>query len=268
MFGRGLLMRAKIAAAAAHRPGTIDRLRHRADSSGIAGESGSRATRAAEVRAALADAILSGALAPGSRLDEADLARRFAVSRTPIREALRELTAIGLAEAGQGRSLFAASLTEGRLAELFEVMAETEALCAQLAARKMTAAQRHDLELLHRTSAVVVRSGGHEAYAGVNEGFHNAIYDGSHNGFLVETTLNVRRRLAPFRRAQFRTLGRLAKSYQEHDRIVEAILRADAEAAARAMRDHIWTVRDAFTAYTAGLSRSIGTAPLELVDLP
>lgn len=253
----------KIAVAASGR-----RQRPRAEAAPAAAEGGPRATRAAEVRAALADAILSGTLPPGSRLDEADLARRFAVSRTPIREALRELTATGLAEAGPGRSLFAASLTEGRLAELFEVMAETEALCAQLAARKMNPAQRHELELLHRNSAVVVRAGGHEAYAGVNESFHNAIYDGSHNGFLVETTLNVRRRLAPFRRAQFRTLGRLAKSYEEHDRIVEAILRADAEAAARAMREHIWTVRDAFAAYSAGVARGGKVAPLALVDLP
>lgn len=252
----------KIAAVASGR-----RLRHRADTQPAASDGAPRATRASEVRGALADAILSGSLPPGSRLDEADLARRFAVSRTPIREALRELTAIGLAEAGPGRSLFAASLTEGRLAELFEVMAETEALCAQLAARKMTPGQRHELEMLHRNSAVVVRAGGHEAYAGVNESFHNAIYDGSHNAFLVETTLGVRRRLAPFRRAQFRTLGRLAKSYEEHDRIVEAILRADAEAAARAMREHIWTVRDAFTAYSAGVART-GKAPLALVDLP
>lgn len=211
-----------------------------------------RSTRAAEIRAALADAIISGQLAPGTRLDEVELAHRYGASRTPVREALRELAAIGLAGRGVGRSLFVATITEERLSELFEVLTEMEALCARMAARKMTPQERNGLYALHTESAALVQAGAHEAYSTFNERFHSQIYAGGHNSVLVETTLQVRQRLAPFRRAQFRTDGRIGQSYEEHQRIVVAILQADADEAARAMRFHINTVRAAFTDYSTG----------------
>lgn len=223
----------------------------RRNGSGGEAAGGVRSTRAAEIRAALADAIISGELAPGTRLDEVELARRYAASRTPVREALRELAAVGLAAPGPGRSLFAASVTEERLSELFEVMAEMEALCAQMAARKMTPQERNDLYAMHTASAALVRDGAQDAYSTFNERFHTQIYAGGHNGVLVETTLQVRQRLAPFRRAQFRAEGRIGKSYEEHERIVVAILQADADEAARAMRFHISTVRAAFAVYSS-----------------
>ena len=82
-------------------------------------------------------------------------------------------------------------------------------------------------------------------YVDLNNRFHEAIYRGSHNGFLAELTLSVRKRCAPFRRAQFESLGRLAKSHAEHGAVVTAIERGDAEAAMQSMRAHIGVVRNA-----------------------
>ena len=110
---------------------------------------------------------------------------------------------------------------------MFEAMAELEALCAGFAAERMTVTERHALEDIHEKLRVLIQSGDPQEYHEVNEAFHNAIYDGAHNDYLAEMTLSTRSRVQPFRRAQFRNLGRLAKSHVEHDRVVEAILRGE-----------------------------------------
>jgi len=210
-----------------------------------------RRTRTELLRLEVADDIASGRLPPGARLDEAELAARFGVSRTPVREALRELAAMGLVEARPHRGVIVTRLDDARLATLFEAMAELEAVCARLAARAMSARERRALEALHEECAQAMRDGAEDVYNEANLRFHAAIYEGSHNRFLADSTLGVRRRVEPFRRAQFRNVGRLARSFEEHDRILTAILRGDGDGAAQAMRAHIGTVQDAFAAYFA-----------------
>src|SRR6202789_243171 len=107
-------------------------------------------TRAEELRLQLADEIVRGALAPGAALDETDIARRFGVSRTPVREALRQLAASGLVEARAHRGAVVAQPSLERLGGMFEAMAELEALCAGLAAERMTPAERYRLGAVPR----------------------------------------------------------------------------------------------------------------------
>lgn len=201
--------------------------------------SGGRPTLADDLRRRLADAIMAGELPPGSRLDEHDLAERYGMSRTPVREALRQLAAVGLAEYRPHRGVIVAFPEQQRIAEMFEVMSELEALCARLAALRMDAGERREFEALHRRSLEHVRDGRIEDYDAANLAFHATLYRGAHNHFLEETTLSVRRRVQPFRRSQFRVLGRLGNSFAEHDRIVEAVLRGDAQAAEASMREHV-----------------------------
>ena len=203
-------------------------------------------TRAEELRLQLADEIVRGALAPGAALDETDIARRFNVSRTPVREALRQLAASGLIEARAHRGAVVARPTLERLNGMFEAMAELEALCAGLAAERMPAVERARLEAIHEELRVL-------SHAGNPERFHNAIYAGSQNGYIAEMTLATRVRVQPFRRAQFRNLGRLAKSQAEHDRVVVAIMRGDRTGAAAAMRAHIELVRGEYELYAVSV---------------
>ena len=83
----------------------------------------------------------------------------------------------------------------------------------------------------------------------MNEAFHGCIYAGAHNRYLAELTLMTRGRVQPFRRAQFRILGRLAKSHVEHDRVVQAILRGERTTAAQTMYQHIIKVRAEYEHY-------------------
>jgi DNA-binding GntR family transcriptional regulator len=206
-------------------------------------------TLAEELRLQLADDIVRGALEPGAALDETELAQRFGVSRTPVREAIRQLAASGLVETRAHRGAVVAQPDARQVAGMFEVMAELEALCAGYSAERMTAAERQALAELHEKLRMLSHIGDPESFHELNETFHNAIYAGSHNPHLVEITLATRRRVQPYRRAQFRNAGRLAKSWAEHDQVVTAISRGDRAGAANAMRAHIKTVREEYETY-------------------
>jgi DNA-binding GntR family transcriptional regulator len=197
----------------------------------------------------LADEIVSGKLEPGTSLDETELARRFHVSRTPVREALRQLVASGLIDARAHRSAVVAQPDSERLDGMFEAMGELEALCAGLAAERMSVSERHALQSMHEELRLLSHLGDPQRFHEVNEAFHNAIYAGAHNGYLAELALATRKRVQPFRRAQFRNVGRLAKSQAEHDRVVLAIQQGDRRAASTAMRGHIDTVRREYASY-------------------
>jgi DNA-binding GntR family transcriptional regulator len=201
-----------------------------------------RKTRAEELRAQLADDIVRGTLAPGQTLDEMDLARRFSVSRTPVREAIRQLAASGLVETRPHRGAVVARPSHERILGMFEAMAELEALCAGMAAERMNPTERQTLETVHEELRVLLQSGDPQRYHEVNESFHATIY-----------AFATRTRVQPFRRAQFRLLGRLAKSHVEHDQVVEAILRGDRAGAFAAMHAHIITVGEEYEAYAKSL---------------
>lgn len=200
-------------------------------------------TTADMLREVLSDRIVHGILKPGEALDETSLAFEFGVSRTPIREALRQLETIGLAASRPHRGAIVANLTTEELNEAFVVMAELEALCARLCASAMTVAEKLALEELHAAGAAFVAENDVDGFRAHNERFHNAVYRGSGNGFLEETTLNVRRRLAPFRKMQFELDRRIEGSQREHGRIVRAICDGDGDTSASTMRDHILIVR-------------------------
>ncbi len=209
-------------------------------------------TSAEEIRRELASRIISGQLAPGEGLDETSLATEFAVSRTPVREALRQLAASGLVDQKPHAKALVAKPDDAALAGMFEVMGYLEALCAGLCAQMMTAAEREALDALHVQMQGMVRAGDAARYAEANDQFHSAIYDGAHNAYLSEITRSTRQRVQPFRRAQFGALGRLAKSHAEHDAVVEAIMRGDRGAAEVAMRKHISIVEDAYQQLARG----------------
>jgi DNA-binding GntR family transcriptional regulator len=213
-------------------------------------------TRADAIRQKLADDILQGVYSPGARLDESRLAKRFNVSRTPVREALRQLTSAGLVEMRPRRGVIVSLPSDTALAEMFEVMGELEAACVRLATQRMSPAERVRLEVAHRRSFEAVRNNDKESYRALNFEFHDVIYRGAHNAFLLATTIGIRQRIAPFRRAQFAIAERLAKSHAEHDAILRAVLSGAGQTASELMRNHVNIVRAASWDYVHGLERS------------
>lgn len=208
-------------------------------------------TLADKLAAAIADGILNGRLPPGERLDEAGLAEQHGVSRTPVREALRQLAMSGLIDMRPRKGAIVSKATPEEIESLFVAMAEMEATCARLAAMSMTPIERRRLQARHEAMMALASAGETEAYSDANVAFHSAIYAGSHNAPLAEYAMNLRRRVAPYRRAQFRVDGRLLRSNQEHDAVVRAIVSGDATGAHASMIHHVSLVEDAFEAFAA-----------------
>ena len=128
------------------------------------------------IRRALENAIVDGRYPPGSRLDPESLAREFDCSRTPIREALQQLEASGLVQVLPKRGTYVSEWSAGELAERFEVMAEVEAMCARLAARRITDAELAAFEAVHAACRELAEAGEVEAYYVRNSDFHHCIY--------------------------------------------------------------------------------------------
>ena len=212
-------------------------------------------SRADHVRLKLEQAIVTGALQPGARLDEQSLAKEFGVSRTPVREALAQLASIGLVVLRPRATVAALSLRD--LIDMFDVMAELESMCARLAARRITRPERDELLAAHKAASALVESDDADDYYAANARLHEVIYAASHNEFLKDTVSSIRNRCAPYRRLQLRQPGRLAKSNAEHEAIVTAILAGQEERAGQLIRAHILVQGEMFNDFVAAMPASL-----------
>jgi len=196
-------------------------------------------TLADSLRKWLEAEIAAGRLAPGSRLDEQDIALRFGVSRTPVREAFRLLAASHLVELRGRQGAMVRSIKAHALIEMFQVMAELEGLCARLASRRGDKSFRENITKIHQQLIIQSESGDIDAFYDVNTEFHEAIYEASRNTFLADQTRKLRNQVAAYRRRVTHMPSRIADTLREHEEVIQAILAHDGERSHRAMRDHV-----------------------------
>ena len=182
------------------------------------------------------DAIDTGTYKPGSRLVESELADRFGVSRTPIREALQRLETQSLLTR-DGRSLIVASLDHSQLSELYVVRGALEGLAARLAARHATPEELAVLRDMLEADRKLIDDP--EAMSRANRRFHKQIHLASHNRFLVQQLDLVHRSMALLASTSIAVAGRPSDTLEEHELIVHAIEVGDGDAADKALRDHI-----------------------------
>ncbi len=182
------------------------------------------------------EAIDVGVYKPGDRLVESDLAERFGVSRTPIREALQRLETQSLL-VRDGRSLIVSSLDHNQMSELYVVRIELEGLAARLAARHATPEETQVLREMVTTDGTLVDDSG--ALARANRRFHKQIHLASHNRYLVQQLDLVHRSMALMATTSLAVEGRGPVALSEHDAIVTAIENRDEDAAYAALKDHI-----------------------------
>lgn len=187
----------------------------------------------------LEELVFSGAFQDGDRLDEIKLAKQFDVSRTPVREALQRLVNTGLAAQLPRRGVFVRQPGPVELMQMFETMAEVEAVCGRLAALRISDAALQDLEQANQRCQKAVEQNDADEYYRENERFHHIIYAQSGNAFLESEVLRLHKRLKPYRRIQLRLRGRMAQSMAEHIAVVNALTSGDSEAAAQALRAHV-----------------------------
>ncbi|MEW9920925.1 GntR family transcriptional regulator [Marimonas sp. MJW-29] len=205
---------------------------------------------------ALEALILEGGFADGERLDEQQLAQRFDVSRTPLREAFQRLALSGLVEQIPRRGVFVRQPGPVEMMEMFEVMAELEAACARLAAARISEEALQNLHATNERCNAAVEARDHDGYYRENERFHAILYQQSGNGFLEQECQRLHKLLHPFRRLQLRLRGRLRQSMAEHEEIVSALEAGDGHRAAEAMRAHVAVQGEKFHHLVASLKHA------------
>ena len=192
-----------------------------------------------EVAARLRERIFAGELAPGSFIDEADLAAQMKISRTPLREALKVLTAEGLVRHEPRRGCFVNEVTEKDLDEIFPVLALLEGRCAYEAAQNASDADLQTLEELHQKLARHAKAKRITEYYEANFAIHEAIIALADNRWLAGVIADLRKIVKLARLQQLRAPGRLEQSLTEHMAVFAALKARDAEGADAAMRTHL-----------------------------
>jgi DNA-binding GntR family transcriptional regulator len=182
------------------------------------------------------EAIDVGVYKPGDRLVESDLADRFGVSRTPIREALQRLETQSLLTR-DGRSLIVSSLDHSQMAELYIVRAELEGLAANLAAKHATSEEIKVLQDMVESDRKIISDP--SSLARSNRRFHKQIHLASHNRFLIKQLDLVHRSMALMATTSLAADGRGAVAVEEHQAIVTAIANGDSTEASEKLRNHI-----------------------------
>jgi DNA-binding GntR family transcriptional regulator len=192
-----------------------------------------------QVAERLRELIYRRELSPGDWIDEIALTQQLAISRTPLREALKVLQQEGLVELIPRRGCRVKELDEQELLEMFPVMATLEGLCTNLAAQKLSATDMKQLEKLHERLEKYAASGNVDKYYEVNREFHTAIQTLSGNRWLSRIASELRNVLVLARHRQLTLPGRLLESLEEHRTIMQALKDNNPDAAQQAMLEHI-----------------------------
>jgi DNA-binding GntR family transcriptional regulator len=198
-----------------------------------------------EVAAQLRDRIFAGELTPGTFLDEVTLAGQMKISRTPVREALKVLTAEGLVRHEPRRGCFVNEVTEQDLDEIFPVIALLEGRCAHEAALNASDADLQALEALHAKLSRHANARRINEYYAANFVIHEAIITLANNRWLAQVIGDLRKIVKLARLQQLHAPGRLEQSLSEHLAVFAALKARDAEGAESAMRAHLTRQRDA-----------------------
>ncbi len=197
------------------------------------------------VAAQIREMIWSGVLVKRQKIEEKRLCESMGVSRTPIRESLRMLSAEGLVDLIPNKGAFVSDPPLEYIENLFEVMSVLEGTCARLAAKKMTDKDFSRIELLHQELEKHYTARNHQAYLKCNNVLHAFIDDLAGNKVLVEVIDGLRKKLHLYRNLQLYKGDRFDKSIQEHRDIVEAFRKRDAAAAEKAMKRHLMVMCEA-----------------------
>lgn len=198
-----------------------------------------------EVAVLLRDQIFAGTLAPGSFIDEASLCAALKISRTPLREALKVLSAEGLVRHEPRRGSFVNEVTEQDLDEIFPVIALLEGRCAFEAARNASDADIAALDTLHERLEKHARARRINDYYATNLAIHEAIISLANNRWLAQVIADLRKILKLARLQQLHAPGRLEQSLSEHLAIYAALRARDCKGADAAMRTHLTRQREA-----------------------
>ncbi|TLM66618.1 MAG: GntR family transcriptional regulator [Deltaproteobacteria bacterium] len=182
------------------------------------------------------DAILRGALKPGERVSEPELAERFGISRTPIREAFRQLESEGYLEVIPRKGAVVASLSERDVVEFYAIKSILEGHAARIAAERLSDRDIERLEAINAKLQQIAADGDVKSFFRVHDEFHDLFIKASGNDKLAELITQLVLKFNRLRLASLSQPGRMEISVQEHRKIIEAFRQHDGERAENLVR--------------------------------
>ena len=194
-------------------------------------------TRGQNAYRLILSAIREGLYKPGDRLREEEVAARFGMSRTPVREGLGRLQEKGLVEAASGRGLAVATLNMQQVLELYAMREEVEGTAARFAAQHITAVEIDNMERLN--DEFLAASGDPMLAAKMNRLFHARLYDAARNRYLQQALDDLQDNIALLANTTFVEPGRTEIAYHEHRAIIASLRGHSVDDAYRTASDHI-----------------------------
>lgn len=177
------------------------------------------------------DAILKGTLKPGERVSEPDLAERFGISRTPIREAFRQLESEGYLQVVPRKGAVVASLSERDIEEFYAIKIILEGFAAKMAAEKLTVKEIERLESINERLQKMADEGDVKKFFRVHNEFHEVFIKAAGNEKLAEMINQLVMKFKRLRLASLSQPGRMEVSVEEHRKMIQAFKNHDGERA-------------------------------------
>jgi DNA-binding GntR family transcriptional regulator len=187
----------------------------------------------------LRDMIVEGTLKAGDKISEPDLCETFGVSRTPLREALKVLSAEGLVLLTPNRGATVARIEPGAIEELFPIMGMLEALAGELACARLTPAALKRLETMHAAMVRHFEAGEWVPYSRLNRQIHEAIFEIAGNATLSALYQSLMVRIHAVRFVARKTPERWAEAVDDHERMMAALRARDGQSLSALMREHL-----------------------------
>ncbi len=190
------------------------------------------------------DLIIEGDLAPGERINEADLIEHLGVSRTPLREALRTLAAENLIDTYPSRGSIVRRLTPEDVFAMLQVLAELESLAGRLTCSLASDAEIEAILALHAQMMQLYAAGDRLAYYKANQAIHSAISAASGNAVLLETQSSIQSRLKRIRFVGNHSPQNWADAVTEHEAMARALETRDGDALGSVLHQHLMRTWD------------------------
>jgi DNA-binding GntR family transcriptional regulator len=188
---------------------------------------------------ALEMAILTGELKPRERLTESELVRRFKAKRFAVRKAIQELSHRGLVEVFPNKGARVADISDKEVEDAYQVRMALELLAAELLVERMTPHKLAQIKKVQKEYMEAVRKGTIEEMVLKNEAFHRTLYRMSENRFLAEHLEKITNAIFALRYNAYFLLGIAPKTVKDHEAMIDAIERRDAEGLKKALREGI-----------------------------
>lgn len=188
--------------------------------------------------------ILKGRYKENDELREATLGKELGVSRTPVREALRQLELEGLVKIIPNRGAFVTGISEKDVCDIYMIRSVLEGLCVQMAAEHMTKERIDELEEVLVLASYYLEKGNMEQLTELDGKFHQILYEASESRILEHVLSDFHKYVQLARRNSVKTESRAQKSLEEHREILEALKENDAEKAEKLANTHILNVME------------------------